>query len=97
MRTQCNDCTYSLNSQLCSVEINCEAGAVIAATLANGGYCPLTGERVVHADAVRDTLGLMFSCGMYDYSGEFAFRVCDELSPLLFCRAALLSWITSSV
>ena len=69
------------------MEVTCEAGAVIAATLANGGYCPLTGERVVHAEAVRDTLGLMFSCGMYDYSGEFAFRVRLILSSSLrvFC------------
>ena len=57
------------------MEVTCEAGAVIAATLANGGYCPLTGELVLRAEAVRDTLGLMFSCGMYDYSGQFAFRV----------------------
>ncbi|XP_078612725.1 glutaminase kidney isoform, mitochondrial-like [Branchiostoma floridae x Branchiostoma japonicum] len=61
--------------QHCSVDITCESGAIIAATLANGGVCPLTGELVFHPDAVQHTLSLMHSCGMYDYSGQFAFQV----------------------
>ena len=47
----------------------------MAATLANGGMCPITDEQLLDGDAVRDTLSLMHSCGMYNYSGEFAFRV----------------------
>uniref|UniRef100_A0A671NED0 glutaminase n=1 Tax=Sinocyclocheilus anshuiensis TaxID=1608454 RepID=A0A671NED0_9TELE len=47
----------------------------MAATLANGGFCPITGERVLNPEAVQNTLSLMHSCGMYDFSGQFAFHV----------------------
>uniref|UniRef100_UPI0037E8F0F2 glutaminase kidney isoform, mitochondrial-like n=1 Tax=Semicossyphus pulcher TaxID=241346 RepID=UPI0037E8F0F2 len=61
--------------QLCSIEVTCESGSIMAATLANGGICPITGERVLSAEAVRNTLSLMHSCGMYDFSGQMAFHV----------------------
>ena len=55
--------------------MNVHAGAVMAATLANGGYCPITNDRILDATSVRNTLSLMHSCGMYEYSGGFAFKV----------------------
>ncbi|XP_037346212.1 glutaminase 2b [Pungitius pungitius] len=61
--------------QLCSIEVTCESGSIMAATLANGGICPITGERVLSAESVRNTLSLMHSCGMYDFSGQMAFHV----------------------
>ncbi|XP_047438387.1 glutaminase 2b [Mugil cephalus] len=61
--------------QLCSIEVTCESGSIMAATLANGGICPITGELVLSAEAVRNTLSLMHSCGMYDFSGQMAFHV----------------------
>ncbi|XP_072402198.1 glutaminase liver isoform, mitochondrial-like [Diabrotica undecimpunctata] len=61
--------------QCCSLEVNCDLVAVMAATLANGGICPLSEEKVLKPESVRDVLSLMHSCGMYDYSGQFAFKV----------------------
>jgi glutaminase len=61
--------------QCCSIESTSKAMSVIAATLANGGSCPLTGTHVLRPDHVKDCLSLMSSCGMYDFSGEFAFKV----------------------
>ena len=61
--------------QCCSIEVTCKTMSVVAATLANGGVCPTTGERVFKSETVRDCLSLMQTCGMYDYSGEFQFTV----------------------
>ncbi|XP_039295145.1 glutaminase liver isoform, mitochondrial [Nilaparvata lugens] len=61
--------------QCCAMEANCESMSVMAATLANGGICPITEEKVLRPDSIRDVLSLMHSCGMYDYSGQFAFKV----------------------
>lgn len=59
----------------CALTLTAEALSVAAATLANGGICPLTGEQILSQSTVKNTLSLMFSCGMYDYSGEFAFSI----------------------
>jgi glutaminase len=59
----------------CSLEMNCRELAMAAATLANGGICPVTQERVLQRATVRNCLSLMQMCGMYDYSGEFCFHI----------------------
>jgi glutaminase len=67
--------TLEFYFQCCSIESNAESLAVVAATLANGGICPTTGERVFSSDTVKNCLSLMYSCGMYDYSGEWSFMI----------------------
>lgn len=61
--------------QCCSLESDARALAGAAAGLAAGGVSPGTGERVFQAETVQACLSLMTSCGLYDYSGEWAFRV----------------------
>ena len=61
--------------QLNSLEMTCESNAIMAGTLANGGTCPITGERVFRSEAVGNVCSLMSSCGMSIYSGQFAFNV----------------------
>jgi glutaminase len=47
----------------------------MGATLANGGVNPATGERVLSRSVVRDVLTVMYTCGMYDFAGEWTFDV----------------------
>lgn len=61
--------------QCCSIEMSCSKLAVVAATLANGGICPLTRERVFQNSTTKYILSLMYSCGMGDYSGQFSFKI----------------------
>lgn len=61
--------------QLCSLEMTCESLSIVAATLASGGLCPITGERCLSPEVVFSVTSLMYSCGMYNYSGRFAFDV----------------------
>jgi len=60
---------------LCSLACSCRDLAVLAATLANNGISPVTGEQLVQPRVVRLVRSLMATCGMYDYSGEFAATV----------------------
>ena len=67
--------TLDFYFQCCSIEINATQASIIAATLANGGICPLTNERIFSNKIVKNALSLMSSCGMYDYSGEWAYTI----------------------
>jgi glutaminase len=67
--------TLEFYFQCCSIEATAELMAAVAATLANGGECPVTGERVLAPRTVQNCLSLMYSCGMYDFSGEFSFSI----------------------
>ncbi len=59
----------------CAILVTCRDLAVMGATLANMGRNPLTGESVYDVTSVKNMLAIMFTCGMYDYSGEWAYRV----------------------
>ncbi|MFE2278136.1 glutaminase [Streptomyces sp. NPDC059454] len=59
----------------CSVLVTTRDLAMMAATLANRGMNPLSGEQVVPEPVVRQVLSVMFSCGMYDAAGDWATQV----------------------
>lgn len=69
------DNSLDLFFQNCSVEINIRDYSKVAATYANSGINPFTNEKVFETETVKNTLSVMHSCGMYDYSGEFAFTI----------------------
>jgi glutaminase len=59
----------------CSIEVTARDIAVMAATLANRGINPVTGDHVMTPYAISRTLSVMTSSGMYDYAGEWIYRV----------------------
>ena len=59
----------------CSILVTAEDLARMGATLAHVGENPVTRRHVFDVNAVRSTLAVMFTCGMYDYSGNWAVDV----------------------
>ena len=59
----------------CSLLVNVQDLAMMAATLANYGIQPVTGEQVVPKTVVRQVLSVMFTCGMYNAAGDWATQV----------------------
>jgi glutaminase len=59
----------------CALRVSCRELAMMGATLANQGRNPRTQQRALPAECVRHVLSVMASCGVYDYSGEWSFRV----------------------
>ncbi len=59
----------------CSVAVDCRDLSLMAATLANGGVHPLTGERALEREYVDRVLSVMTTCGMYDSAGEWVVDV----------------------
>ena len=48
---------------------------MMGATLSNMGCNPTTGQSAFNVASVKDVLSVMFTCGMHDYSGQWAYRV----------------------
>jgi glutaminase len=67
--------SLELYFQQCSIMVNAHDLAVLGATLANAGVNPITHERAIQQRHVKDVLSVMLTCGMYDYAGEWAYRV----------------------
>ena len=59
----------------CSLLVNCRDLAMMAATFANMGSNPVTREPVFNFEYIKDVLAVMFTCGLYDHAGEWAYRV----------------------
>ena len=59
----------------CSVLVDCIDLAFMAATLANGGVHPRTGQRALPLEHVERVLSVMATCGMYDFAGSWVYDV----------------------
>jgi len=72
------DAVVDLYFRQCSILVTAADLARMGGTLAHIGENPATGRQVFELTAVRNTLAVMFTCGMYDYSGNWA---CDVGVP----------------
>jgi len=59
----------------CAIAMNCRQLAAAGLFLANGGRHPQSGHSVISALRARRINALMLTCGLYDSSGDSAFRV----------------------
>ena len=58
----------------CSVGVNTQDLATMAATLANGGKNPVTGKKVVSSAHIAEVLAVMATAGLYDDSGQWLYK-----------------------
>jgi glutaminase len=61
-------------TEQCSVSVNAQDLATMAATLANGGKNPVTGKQVMKAENVPEVLAVMATAGLYDDSGKWLYN-----------------------
>ena len=69
------DEALDLYFQQCSLMVTCHDLALMAATLANKGINPITKEQAVRTCYVKDILSVMYTCGMYNFAGEWVYKV----------------------
>jgi len=69
------DAVLDVYFRQCAILVTARDIAVMAATLANRGVNPVTGQQVMTPYAISRTLSVMTSSGMYDYAGEWIYRV----------------------
>lgn len=59
----------------CAIAMSCQQLANAGRFLANAGRIPSSGHTVISSERAKRINALMLTCGHYDGSGEFAFRV----------------------
>jgi len=67
--------TLDLYFKQCSIMVNVDNLSLMAATLANQGINPVTQKKIYSSIDNQKILSLMFTCGMYDTAGEWAYTV----------------------
>ena len=67
--------TLDMYFKMCSLNVTAKSLAGLGIVIANNGVDPFTGKRLLDPNNVRILKNLMFTCGMYDFSGEYGMRV----------------------
>jgi glutaminase len=69
------DDALDLYFRQCAISVTATDLAWMGATFANTGIHPVKRDLAFDLGAVRSTLSVMFTCGMYDYAGHWAYDV----------------------
>ena len=69
------DYTLGVYFHHCAIAMSCRQLALAGRLFAYGGLNPATGHSVVSPERARRINAIMLTCGHYDGSGEFAYRV----------------------
>ena len=69
------DEVMDLYFHICSIEMNCMELSKSFLFLANNGVVPYSGKRILSPSRTKRANALMQSCGFYDESGQFTFKV----------------------
>ena len=64
-----------LYTRQCSLNVSAKDLAVMGATLADGGFNPVTREQVVNPDVCHYALAVMLTAGMYETSGDWLYEI----------------------
>src|SRR5882762_2471096 len=75
MLTEDPNPVVELYFQQCSISVTCRELGIMAATLANRGVNPVTGKQAIRGEYVESVLSVMGSCGMYDFAGEWIYKI----------------------
>jgi len=69
------DETLELYFKQCSINVDCNVLAQMAATLANNGVNPITRKQALDSQYIEKVLSVMSTCGMYDYTGGWIYDI----------------------
>jgi glutaminase len=69
------EATTDLYTRQCSLSVTTRDLALMAATLANGGRHPLSGEQVVAPPICQSVLAVMVTAGLYETSGDWIYDI----------------------
>jgi glutaminase len=69
------DQATDIYTRQCSLEVTVHDLAVMAATLANGGVNPMTGDVVIVPGVCRRVLAVMATAGLYELSGDWLYEI----------------------
>jgi glutaminase len=64
-----------LYTRQCSLNVSAKDLAIMGATLADGGFNPVTREQVVSPEICHYALAVMFTAGMYETSGDWLYEI----------------------